>query len=79
MASGTSHAAPFVAAAAALIQTIARRAGGLFSPAQVRAILSHTADRFGRANRDKRAGFGMLNVADALRLARLEINEGSLR
>ncbi|MBH5322451.1 S8 family serine peptidase [Aurantiacibacter sediminis] len=79
MASGTSHAAPFVAAVAALVQSLASRAGGFFTPQKVHSILAHTADRFGRANRDRRAGYGMLNAADALRLAQLEIGEGTLR
>lgn len=73
-ATGTSHAAPFVAGAAALIHGLARRRGGRFSPQMVRRILTSTADRLGARMRDRQAGFGRLNIADALRLAEATLN-----
>lgn len=68
-ASGTSHAAPFAAGAAALIQAYARRRGGRFSPRALKRILTDSADRIGTRLKDPHAGFGRLNIADALRLA----------
>ncbi len=73
-ASGTSQAAPFVAGAAALLQSLAHRAGGRFSARDLTEILISTADRPGPRYRDRRAGFGRLNAADAMRLARARIN-----
>lgn len=67
-ASGTSHAAPFVAGAAALLQSRAAQAGTRLSPADIRRCLVETADRPGPAIRDRRGGFGRLNIPDALGL-----------
>jgi thermitase len=67
-ATGTSQATPFVAGAAALCQSMARRRGRRLHPTEVSNILRATADRSGRKFRDLRAGYGRLNVADALAL-----------
>lgn len=69
-ATGTSHSSPFVAGAAALLQSIARQQRGRFSPRDIRKILTTTADRLGRDLRDRRAGAGQLNLVDALQMAR---------
>lgn len=68
-ASGTSHAAPFAAGAAALVQGYARHRGGRFSPRAIKRILTDSADRIGTRLKDPHAGYGRLNIADALRLA----------
>lgn len=73
LATGTSHASPFVAGAIALLQSLARAHGGKFSPRQIRHFLRESGDRVGTAYRDRRAGFGCLNCLDALRLAQIEI------
>jgi thermitase len=73
LATGTSHAAPFVTGTAALIQSLARRLGGLCRPRDVRRLLRNSSDRVGRSLRDRKAGFGRLNCRDALRLAQLEL------
>jgi subtilisin family serine protease len=66
---GTSHAAPFVAGAAALLKSYARERGGPpLADRQVKHLLKHTADRVDERWKTRRAGFGRLNVADALRL-----------
>ncbi len=68
-ASGTSHAAPFVAGAAALIHGLARKRGGRLGTRAIKRVLADSADRAGAQLRDRRAGFGRLNIFDALRLA----------
>ncbi|EWY41327.1 peptidase S8 [Skermanella stibiiresistens SB22] len=65
---GTSHAAPFVAGAAALLKCHARSLGRRLTDGQVKHVLKHTADKVGREFKDPKAGFGMLNLRDALRL-----------
>ncbi len=72
-ATGTSHAAPFVAGTAALMQSLARAKGGTLSPRQIRRALRASSDRIGSTYRDRRAGFGRLNCLDALRAAQLEL------
>lgn len=67
--SGTSHAAPFVAGAAALLVSYGRARGRRLGDRHVKHLLKRTADGIGRAPVDRRAGFGRLNARDALRLA----------
>lgn len=73
-ATGTSHAAPFAAGAAALLLDLARQRGGRLSPRAVKRILTNSADREGDRLRDRHAGYGRLNIADALRLADATLN-----
>lgn len=73
-ASGTSHAAPFAAGAAALIHSLARRRGARLGAPLVKRILTESADRAGARFKDRHAGFGRLNIADALRLADARLN-----
>jgi thermitase len=68
LSSGTSHAAPFVAGAAALLRARAREQGHRLRDAQVKYALQQSADRVGRDFKDLKAGYGRLNVRDALRL-----------
>ncbi len=66
---GTSHAAPFVAGAVALLKSFAREKKGMrLSDAQVKHVLKHTADRVDQRFKNPKAGFGVLNLIDALRL-----------
>ncbi|MGY1705701.1 S8 family serine peptidase [Geodermatophilus sp. SYSU D00697] len=67
-ATGTSHAAPFVAGAAALLKSHAVRAGWRLPDRAVKHVLQHTADKPDQRFRHPRAGFGCLNLVDALRL-----------
>lgn len=67
-ASGTSQASPFVAGAAALLYSRALQLGRKITPAHVRHILKHTADKTGTQLRSQKEGYGILNVPDALRL-----------
>jgi hypothetical protein len=67
VASGTSQASPFVAGAAALLKSFARERGRTLTDRQLKHVLKSTADRVDTRFRDRKAGFGMLNVADAMR------------
>jgi thermitase len=71
---GTSHAAPFVAGAAALLKSFARERGRRLSDRQLKHIFHHTCDKPGRSFKDTHAGFGMLNLADAMRLLDHRLN-----
>ena len=72
--SGTSHAAPFVSGAVALMKSYAHARGRRLSDAQAKNVLKHTADKAGRGFKDRRAGFGRLNMADAMRLLEHRLN-----
>ena len=65
---GTSSATPFVAAAAGLVLSVRPT----LSEAEVRKILTSTADKIETATSDwnQYRGFGRLNVFSALRAAR---------
>lgn len=76
-ATGTSHAAPFVAGAVALVQSVARRHGARLAPRDVKKILTDTADRLDQRLKDRKAGFGQLNIPDALRQSAVTVQQGS--
>ncbi|NEP86273.1 MAG: S8 family serine peptidase [Okeania sp. SIO2C2] len=66
---GTSHASPFVAGAVAMLKSYALEKGGKhLSDSQVKYLLKHTADRIDSRFKHRKAGFGKLNLIDALRL-----------
>ena len=66
---GTSHAAPFVAGAVALLKSYAlQKTGRSLSDRQVKYLLKHTSDKLDRRFKHPKAGFGSLNLLDALRL-----------
>jgi thermitase len=67
-ATGTSQATPFVAGALALCQSLAKASGMRLSPQQLAEILSATSDRAGPRFKERRSGFGRLNLPDALAL-----------
>ncbi len=64
MEDGTSFAAPMVAAAAALVESV-----GLRDAAQVRSVLTASAKDLGPRGRDELSGAGLLQAADAVALA----------
>lgn len=76
-ASGTSQAAPFVTGAIALMKSFAKQRGRNLKDPQIKQILKNTADKLDRSFKHPKAGFGQLNVADAMRL--LEYRLGGRR
>jgi subtilisin family serine protease len=67
-ASGTSQAAPFVTGAIALMKSYAVERGTKLTNKMIRDILKHTSERVDRQPRSIRAGYGLINLADAFRL-----------
>ncbi|MDJ0702781.1 MAG: S8 family serine peptidase [Leptolyngbyaceae cyanobacterium MO_188.B28] len=66
---GTSHASPFVAGAIALLKSYALQKHDMkLSDQQVKHLLKHTADKLDKRFKHPKAGFGKLNLLDALRL-----------
>ncbi len=65
---GTSHAAPFVSATAALIISLGRARGVVFKESTVRRLIRESARIEGR-QADPRGGTGVLNMARALNAA----------
>lgn len=63
--SGTSHAAPFVAGAAALLAAHALLSGHDLTPAEARHALCYSAERNGHRPNET-TGWGMLNIPAAL-------------
>ncbi len=75
---GTSHATPFVAGAAALLASHAQRKFGVrLTDGQLKHLLKSSADRVDAQFKNQRAGFGRINLLDALKL--LEYKLSSVR
>lgn len=72
--SGTSHAAPSVSGAVAMLLSYARDQGRKLTDSQVKYILKRSADKVGRRFKDFKAGYGMLNLIDALTLLDHKLN-----
>lgn len=72
---GTSHASPFVAGAVAMLKSYAlQKQGQRLSDSQVKYLLKHTADRIDHRFKHSKAGFGKLNLIDALRLLEYKLS-----
>ncbi|MGH7596283.1 MAG: S8 family peptidase [bacterium] len=72
--SGTSHATPFVTGAVAMLKSYARKKGARLSDAKVKHILKHTADKVDAGFKNRRAGFGRINLLDAVRWLEDKLN-----
>lgn len=73
---GTSHAAPFVTGAVALLKSYARKQGKSLSDAQVKHVLKHTSDKIDSNFKHRKAGYGRLNLADAMRYLEFKLSQG---
>lgn len=73
---GTSHASPFVAGAVALMKSYARKRGRRLSDSQVKHVLKHTSDKVDNTFKHRKAGYGCLNLADAMRYLDFKLSEG---
>jgi len=71
---GTSHAAPFVTGAVALLKSRARAQGHNLTDSQVKHVLKHTGDKVDGKFKNPKAGYGRLNIADALRYLDYKLN-----
>jgi len=67
-ASGTSQASPFVAAAVGLMKSYALDRGIKLTNKAINYVLKNTSDRLDRSPRSRRAGYGLINLADAFKL-----------
>lgn len=72
--SGTSHSTPFVAGAIALLKSYARQKGKSLNDQQIKYILKHSSDKLGKNFKDLKAGYGMLNLEDALQMVKYKLN-----
>jgi subtilisin family serine protease len=67
-ATGTSQASPFVAGAIALLKSFALRHGARLSNGDLAELFRHTSERADSRLRSERAGYGLINLADAFKL-----------
>jgi subtilisin family serine protease len=72
-ASGTSQAAPFVSGAVGLMKSYALERGIKLTNKAIRDILKHTSERVDRNLRSLRAGYGLINLADAFRMLKYQL------
>lgn len=72
--SGTSHSTPFVTGAIALLKSYAKQKGKSLNDQQIKYILKHSSDKLGKNFKDLKAGYGMLNLEDALQMVKYKLN-----
>lgn len=71
---GTSHASPFVAGAIALLKSYALKEHNVcLSDRQIKHVLKHTSDKVDKRFKHAKAGFGGLNMLDALGLLKYKL------
>lgn len=78
-ASGTSQAAPYVASAVALLKSFALQRGARLSNADLVDIVRHSSDRSDSRMRSERAGYGLLNLADAFKYLQHQLSGPTMR
>lgn len=67
-ASGTSQASPFVCGSIGLMKSYAKQKGKNLSNDTIKYILKHTSDKVDSQLRNQKAGYGLINLADAFKL-----------
>jgi subtilisin family serine protease len=67
-ASGTSQASPFVAGTIGLLKSYARQRGRNLGNNEIQYILRQTSDKVDTRLRNQKAGYGLINLADAFKL-----------
>jgi subtilisin family serine protease len=78
--SGTSHATPFVTGGVALLKSFAKTKHGVnLSDSQIKHVLKHSADRVDAAFKHPKAGFGRINLLDAVKLLESKLSSRSMR
>ncbi|MBA3704435.1 MAG: S8 family serine peptidase [Bacteroidetes bacterium] len=73
-ASGTSQAAPFVCGTIGLLKSYAKQKGRTLNNDAIIYILKQTSDKADKQLRNEKAGYGMINLADAFKLLNYIIN-----
>ncbi len=71
---GTSHAAPFVAGAAAMLKSYGLQKGRKLKDHHVKYILKQTSDKVGTRLKDFKMGYGVVNLKDAIKLLEYKLN-----
>lgn len=74
LASGTSQASPFVTGTIGLLKAFGREHGRKLTTSEIVGIFRRTSDRPDRRLRSERAGYGLINVADAFKLMTAAFN-----
>jgi thermitase len=72
-ASGTSQASPYVAGAVGLMKSLALSRGVKLANSTIFDTLKRTSERIDRNFRSPKAGYGILNLADAFRLLNYQL------
>jgi subtilisin family serine protease len=73
-ASGTSQASPFVSGSIGLLKSYARQQGKQLSNDTIMYILKHSSDKVDGQLRNQKAGYGLINLADAFKFLQYLIN-----
>lgn len=67
VATGTSQASPFVAGTVGLLKSYAKQKGKILSNDAIIYILKHTSDKVDNHFHNQKAGYGLINLADAFK------------
>ncbi len=73
-ASGTSQASPFVCGTIGLLKSYAKQKGKNLDNDTIRYILKQTSDKTDSHLRNEKAGYGLINLADAFKLLNYILN-----
>lgn len=73
-ASGTSQASPFVCGAVGLLKSYALEKGHKLTNGEVLYILKNTSDKIDNRLRNQKAGYGVINLADAFKFLNHMLN-----